>query len=327
MADLRTSYLGLELANPILVASSGMTGSIDGVRRCADAGAGAVVLKSIFEEQIAHEVEGLYPPGDPAMVHPEAYDYITAYGRDHAVDHYLNLVEQSRALAGIPVIASIHCVSAGAWTEFAARIEDAGAHALELNVYLPPTRMTQTAAELETTYFEIARSVKRRVGIPVSLKVGSHFTALAGFLSGLSREADGLVLFNRYHRMDFDIDRVEIIGGAIHSLEHEMQVPLRWISILAGHVHGDLAATTGFHDGAAVVKALLAGASTVQVASALYRHGLGHLGRMRDELAAWMDAHGFARIDEFKGMLSRARTRTPDAYERVQFMKTSVGIE
>lgn len=327
MADLRTRYLGLELANPIVVASSGLTGSVEGVRRCAEAGAGAVVLKSIFEEQIAHEVEGLYPSGDPAMIHPEAYDYITAYGREHAVDHYLTLIEQARAAVSIPVIASIHCVSAGAWTEFAGRVQEAGAQALELNVYLPPTRLTQTAAELETTYFAIARAVKRNVRIPVALKVGSHFTALAGFLAGLSREADGLVLFNRYHRMDFDIDRLEVVGGAIHSTEHEMQVPLRWISILAGHVHGDLSATTGVHDGAAVIKALLAGASAVQVASALYRHGLGHLGGMRDELAAWMDAHGFTRIDDFKGLLSRARSRTPDAYERVQFMKTSVGIE
>lgn len=327
MADLRTRYLGLDLSNPIVVASSSLTGSVEAVRHCADAGAGAVVLKSIFEEQIAHEVEGLYPSDDPSMVHPEAYDYITAYGREHAVEHYLGLIEGARSAVDIPVIASIHCVSAGGWTEFAGRVQEAGAQALELNVYLPPTRLTQTAQELESTYFEIARAVKRQVRIPVALKVGFHFTALAGFLAGLSREVDGLVLFNRYHRLDFDIDRLEVVSGAVHSAGLEVQVPLRWISILAGHVHGDLAATTGVHDGASVVKALLAGASAVQVASALYRNGLGHLGRMRDEVETWMDAHGFTRIDDFKGRLSRVRSHTPDAYERVQFMKTSVGIE
>ncbi len=327
MADLRTRYLGLDLANPIVVASSGLTGSVEAVRRCAEAGAGAVVLKSIFEEQITHEVEGLYPPNDPGMVHPEAYDYITHYGREHAVEQYLGLIEGARAVVAIPVIASIHCVSAGGWTDFAGRVEQAGAQALELNVYLPPTQMTQTADRLETTYFDIAREVKRHIRIPVALKVGSHFTAMAGFLAGLSREVDGLVLFNRYHRMDFDIDRLEITSGAIHSVGLEAQVPLQWISILAGHVHGDLAATTGIHDGAAVVKALLAGASAVQVASVLYRNGVGHLARMRDDLAGWMDDHKFARIDDFKGLLSRARSHTPDAYERVQFMKTSVGIE
>ncbi|OQC38841.1 MAG: Dihydroorotate dehydrogenase A (fumarate) [Deltaproteobacteria bacterium ADurb.Bin058] len=327
MADLTTKYMGLELSNPIVAASSGLTGTIEGVLHCAQAGVGAIVLKSIFEEQIISEVEGLYPVDHQSLAHPEAYDYIKAYGRDHAVDRYLTLIEQSKAKTKLPIIASIHCETAGAWTEFAAKVEDVGADALELNVYLPPTQLVQSAADLERVYHDVVQVVKKTVKIPVSLKVGWHFTALAGFLSTLGQKVDALVIFNRFQRMDIDIDKVALISGSASSKESELQEILRWTSILSGRISADLAATTGIHSGVGVIKALLAGATVAQIATALYRHGFGHVSEMLNEVVDWMEAHGYNSVDEFRGILSRAKTNTPDAYERVQFMKLSVSTD
>lgn len=327
MTDLSTTFLGLRLQNPVVVASSGLTSSLDGVRRAADAGAGAVVLKSIFEEQIDAEGGKLAGSGEGAVYRLEAEEYLARYGREEAVGPYLELIREAKRAVPIPVIASIHCVSSGAWTDFAARVEDAGADGLELNVFVLPADPGRGGAENEKVYFDVASAVTRRVSIPVALKIGPYFSGLAQTLVKLSRSGiRGLVLFNRFFPIDFDLETRELVPGVIYSTPAEMQLSLRWISILSGRVQCDLAATTGVHDGAAVVKQLLAGASAVEVCSALYQNGVEHLTTMVRELGEWMERGGFERIAQFRGSLSQKDVRNPAAYERVQFMRAS-GVE
>ncbi len=324
MTDLSTTYLGLRLENPIVVSSSGLTNTLDGVRRCADAGAGAVVLRSIFEEQIDAEAAAATGSGAAYGYQLEAEEYLSRYGREGAVEPYLELIREAKRAISAPVIASVHCVSSGGWVDFAKRVQDAGADALELNVFLLPVDPMLGADHYEQIYFDVARAVTSRVEIPVALKVGPYFSGLAQTLIQLSRsEIRGLVLFNRPFPIDFDLDTLELVPGVIYSSPAEMHQSLRWISILSGRVLCDLAAATGVHDGAAVVKQLLAGAAAVQVCSALYRSGVAHLSAMTREVGEWMERKGYERIAQFRGALAQKHVAEPAAYERVQFIKTS----
>jgi dihydroorotate dehydrogenase (fumarate) len=327
MADLSTTYMGLELRNPIIVGSSGLTETEDGVRRCEAAGAGAVVLKSIFEEQILAELEGLEDVGSELEPqHAEAAQYITRYGRENAVDSYIELVRRARDAVSIPIIASIHCVSAGGWVEFAERVAAAGADAVELNVYVLPSDPTRDGRDYEQTYIDILADVRRASPVPVALKIGSSFSGLARMAVDLSNAgADALVLFNRFARIDFDVERLAVVPGSYLSHPDELLVPLRWISILSDYVTCDLAASTGVHDGGGVVRALLAGAAAAQMCSALYRGGVDRIGPTLDELDRWMESHGHDTIGAFKGRMSRASSGNTVAYERVQFMRLSTG--
>jgi dihydroorotate dehydrogenase (fumarate) len=328
VTDLSTRYMGLQLENPIIVSSSGLTQSVEGVRRCAEAGAGAVVLKSIFEEQIDADVDALQNSGVGKSWHPEAEEYIGRYGREEAARHYLELIGAAKREVGIPVIASVHCVSAGAWTDFARRAEHAGADALELNVFVLPSDPRRDGPANERVLFDVAEAVTSKVSIPVSLKVGSYLSGLSRTLVELSRTAvRGLVLFNRFFRVDFDIENIELVPAKIFSGPDEIVVPLRWISILSGQVDCDLAASTGVHDGAGVVKQLLAGAAAVQVCSVLYEKDVEHVRSLLGETRNWMERHGFDSINRFRGKLSAAASSNPAAYERVQFMKATAGIE
>jgi dihydroorotate dehydrogenase (fumarate) len=322
--DLSTKYLGMKLENPVIVGSSPFTASVEGVRRCADAGAGAVVLKSIFEEQIEAEVERLVDQSGPLDWHPEAMDYITGYGREGAAREYLELISEAKKAVSIPVIASLHCVTAGAWTRFAKQVEASGADALELNVFLMPLDPRRDAREHEKVHFDIAQAVKSTVSIPVALKVGSFFSGLMKTMTELSRVVDGLVLFNRFLPLDFDIEKLEVVSGDSRSNSAEIAASLRWISILSDRVGCDLAATTGVHDGAGVIKQLLAGARAVQVCSTLYLNGLEQLEEMQGELRDWMGRQGYSTLDAFRGKMSQSQSANPAAYERVQFMKRSV---
>jgi dihydroorotate dehydrogenase (fumarate) len=325
--DLSTRYMGLVLDNPIIASSSPFTASLDGVRRCADAGAGAVVLKSIFEEQIEAGVDQLVEQSEPLYWHAEARDYIEQYGRANEAQEYLKLIGEAKKAVSVPVIASLHCVSAGAWTKFAKQVEDAGADALELNVFLIPADPRRDGREQEKIHFDVAREVKKTVSIPLSLKVGSFFSGLMRTMMELSVLVDGLVLFNRFLQMDIDIEKLELISSDSWSTPADIATPLQWISILAHRVDCDLAATTGIHDGKAVVKQLLAGAAAVQVCSALQANGFGVLGDMLDELRGWMKRHGYSSLQDFRGKMSRERSENPGAYERVQFMKRSVSAK
>ena len=327
MTDLSTLYMGLRLGNPVVVSSSGLTNSLDGVRHAAEAGAGAVVLKSIFEEQIEAETAELKGSSAPIGYHLEAEEYLARYGREEAAGHYLELIREAKRAVSVPVIASVHCVTAGGWTDFAARVEEAGADALELNVFVLPADPRRAGLDNEKVYFDVAHAVSRKVKIPVALKIGPYFSGLAHTLVKLSRSGiRGLVLFNRFFPIDFDLDAMEIVPGKIYSTPAEMQLPLRWISILSGRVRCDLAASTGVHDGAAVIKQLLAGATAVQVCSALYQNGIPHLATIVREIGEWMERKGFERIAQFRGTLAQKHVANPAAYERVQFMKAS-GVE
>ncbi len=328
MTDLSTKYMGLTLPSPVIAGACKLTDSVDGVRDCAAAGAGAVVLKSIFEEQIQAEAAQQQAAADDGAWHTEAYDYIQQYSSESSVERYLDLIRDAKREVRIPVIASIHCVSAGRWLEFAGRIERAGADALELNAFVLPSDLGREPRDLEQVYFDIATEVTRHVEIPVALKLGDYFTSMARTISQLSHTAvDGLVLFNRFYQPDIDIERKRLVPASFLSHPHEIALPLRWIAILAGHTGADLCASTGIDDGAGVVKQLLVGASAVQVVSTLYRNGVAHIGAINDELRAWMERHGHATIDEFRGALSRDRHDDPLAFERVQFMKAVAGIE
>ncbi len=324
MADLKTTFMGLDLRNPVIVASSGLTSSLEKLKECEQAGAGAVVLKSIFEEQIEAEVDGIVAAGETPYAHTEAADYIRNYGRENAVRRFIELITAAKRELDIPVIASVHCVSAGGWTDFAGRVEQAGADALELNVFVLPSDTERDGRAYEQVYFDVLSAVKGKIDIPVALKIGSRFSGLAHTAKGLADAgADALVLFNRFARFDFDIDAMEMVSASYLSEPSEMLVPLRWIALLSGELPCDLVATTGVHDGRDVVKMLLAGAAAVEVCSVFYRHGLSRIGPMLDEMGAWMAAHDFGTIADFKGRMSQESSLDPASYERVQFMKTS----
>jgi dihydroorotate dehydrogenase (fumarate) len=328
LTDLSTRYLGLKLANPIIVGSSGLTKSVEGVKRCADAGAAAVVLKSIFEEQIAAEVDQLVDQSQGSLWHPEAAEYITNYGKETSVAAYLDLIARAKQAVSIPVIASVHCATAGAWTEFVKRVQDAGADAIELNAFVMPSDPRRDGRHNEQFYFDVVGAVKDRVSIPLSIKLGFFFSSLVQTLTELSRTAlDGMVLFNRFYSPDIDIEKLALTPSRIVSSPEEYVRTLRWVSILAGRTDCDIAAATGIHDGKTVVKQLLAGADAVQVVSTLYRNGLGHLQPMLDQLTDWMQRSHFASIADFHGKLAQSASTNPAEYVRVQFMKHSVGIE
>ena len=325
MADLSTKYMGLDLRNPIVAASSGLTKSVEGVVRLAEAGAGAVVLKSIFEEQIVAGVSDLVEKSEDSFWHPEAADYIIQYGMENAVDRTLDLVREAKEKTDIPILASVHCVSPGGWVEFAGRLEKAGADGLELNVFLLPSDPRRDGRANEKAHYDILDEVKKAVSIPVSLKIGRFFSGFAGAVREMAdRGADGVVLFNRFASIDIDTEEMKVVRGAPMSEPGEIAETLRWIAILSGAVPCDIAASTGVHDGAAAVKTLLAGAAAAQVCTALYRNGPEHIGTMLREIEAWMDRRGFSKVEEFRGKLRPCDMDRAAAYERVQFMKTSV---
>ncbi|MBD3348772.1 MAG: dihydroorotate dehydrogenase-like protein [Candidatus Eisenbacteria bacterium] len=296
---------------------------MEGVVECAKAGAGAVVLKSIFEEQILAEAAELEDKSGTSYWHAEAADYIQAYGRENALDYYEDLIRSAKKRTRIPIIASVHCVSPGRWTEFASRFEKAGADALELNVYIfPADPLRQTARANEDAYREILEAVKRHVNVPVSMKIGSNFSSLPEMALKLQTAgANGLVLFNRFYPFDIDVEKMKVAPGPPLSEPSELSNSLRWVSILSGFVQCDIGASTGVHDGAAVVKQLLAGADAVQACSVLYEKGVDHVGTLVKELSDWMEAHDHTSVAAFKGAMSRDMSSNPAAYERVQFMK------
>lgn len=328
MTDLSTSYMGLRLDNPLIVGSSSLTRSPGAVRKCAEAGAGAVVLKSIFEEAIANEVSHQLAQSEDSLIHPEAMDYVRSYTHDNEVGRYLEFIRESKRAVDIPVIASVHCVSARSWPDFAARAAEAGADAIELNAFLLPSDPQREGAAIERTYFELIDAIQSRVQVPVALKLGSYFSGLANMAVRLGATGVGaLTLFNRFFVNDIDLDAITLRRGGHLSSPTEYRLPLRWISLLHGRTDCDLIASTGIHSGETAVKLLLAGATAVQVVSALYEHGLAHLQTMLDDLSAWMVGHGFSSLDEFRGRLSQEEADNPAAFERVQFMKFSAGLE
>ncbi|MCJ8501709.1 dihydroorotate dehydrogenase-like protein [Desulfatitalea alkaliphila] len=326
--DLSTRYLGLHLNNPIIAGSSGWTGSVEKIERVARAGAGAVVLKSIFEEEIAHEHEAVLKEAAAEKVPLDQFDYYDFHLRGKKLEHYLQLIKSAKSRVEIPVIASINCVYSHEWTAFARMIQEAGADAIELNMFFMPSDLARSGQEQEQIYFAIIEKLLKTVSIPVALKISYYFSNLAQTIQRLSRTGvAGLVLFNRFFSPDIDIEKLEIKPSFVFSTPAELTVSLRWIAIMAKKVDCDLAASTGVHDGAAVIKQLLAGAAAVQVASSLYRNGPEQISAMRSDLQSWMLRHKYARVADFRGKLSQDAADNPAVYERVQFMRYFGGEE
>jgi dihydroorotate dehydrogenase (fumarate) len=328
MANLSTTYLGLKLKNPIIVGSSGLTKSVDNIKKLETNGAGAVVLKSLFEEQIRYEVNSLINQNETPAIYPEAEDYIKNYTQEHKIAEYLDLIKNAKKSVSIPVIASVNCMSASEWTVFAKRIQEAGADALELNIFVMSSSPYKNAEQNEQMYFDIITEVKKHITIPIAIKISYHFSAMAHTIQKLSWTGiQGIVLFNRFFSPDIDIDTYQVTASNIYSTPSDISIPLRWIALLSSRVEVDMAASTGVHDGHAVIKMLLAGAKTVQVCSTLYKNGIEHLATMLKDVESWMTAHQYKTIDDFRGKMSLNKVDNPGAYERVQFMKHLAGIE
>ena len=322
MPDLSVSYLGLELKSPIIAGSSGLTNSIESLREIEKAGAGAVVLKSVFEEEIyleyAEEMKKLGPM-DNNLEFLDYYDYEIRQGN---LKRYIQLVSDAKKALTIPVIASINCVSNQEWSFFAKKLEEAGADAIELNMFIRPSDLSQNSRENESIYFDVATRVASNIKIPLSLKISSYFSNLGGMIRDLSfAEISGLVLFNKFYSPDIDVENEKLISADVFSTDSDYTLPLRWIGIMAKRVNCDLAASTGVHDWKTVVRMLLAGASAVQVVSAMYIDGVGVLKELNQGLSDWMEKRNYSSIADFKGKLSIGNDVDPAAYMRVQFMR------
>ncbi|BDD89387.1 dihydroorotate dehydrogenase-like protein [Desulfofustis limnaeus] len=326
MTDLTTSYLGLQLKNPIIAGSCGLTGALAKARELADAGVGAVVLKSLFEEQIEAELKSNIATYQTD--YPEAYDYIKEYTRDSAVSDYLDLISEAKRQLDIPVIASLNCVTAAEWTSFAKKIAKAGADALEINISLLPSDPRKSCSDYEQVYFDVVAKVTDGLSIPVALKMSSYSSSLASLVSRLfwTGKVGGFVLFNRYYQPDIDIKTMTSTSAGVFSTPSDITTPLRWVALLSGMVDSDFAASTGVHDGTGAVKMLLAGARAVQVVSTLYQNGTKQVGVIENEIRSWMASHSFTTIEQFRGRLAYRFGTDQSAFERIQFMKHYAGI-
>ena len=324
MSDLSTSYLGLTLRSPLVASAGPLSESIDDIRRIEDAGAGAVVLYSLFEEQITlesyqldhHLSHGTESFAESLTYLPDVHDYKLG------PDAYLEHIRRAKAAVSIPVIGSLNGVSTGGWISYARKIQEAGADALELNVYFIPTDPALTSAEVEQTYVDLVRDVTRSVGIPVAVKLGHFWSAFANVAARLDGAgARGLVLFNRFYQPDFDLDNLEVVPSLTLSSSYELLLRLHWTAILYGHVQADLAVTGGVHTAEDVLKAMMAGARVAMMTSALLRHGIEHLGAVRDGLLAWMEAREYESVRQMQGSMSYRSVRDPSAFERANYMK------
>jgi dihydroorotate dehydrogenase (fumarate) len=326
MNDLSTTYLGLELKNPLIVGSCGFTNSVAKIRELADNKAGAIVLKSLFEEQIQAELSANLQTYNAD--YPGATEYIREYTRGNEVDNYLRLIAAAKKAIDIPVIASINCVSASEWVAFAKSVEREGADALELNISLLPSNPKMTSGDNEKKYLEIIECVSALVTIPLALKMSHYSAALANLIQRLSwtNKVAGFVLFNRYYSPDIDIDKMIVKSADILSNPGEGYGPLRWIALMSGLIDKDLVASTGIHDSEGLIKQLLAGATAVQIVSTLYKNGVGQIPAMLDGLDKWMTGKSFTRLADFRGKLSYDQAAEPAVFERTQFMKYYGGL-
>ena len=320
--DLSTKYLGLELKNPVIVGSSGLTDSVKKIADLEKFGAAAVVLKSIFEEEITMEYEQVLSEEAPSRFKDDYLDYFDYKIKEQNLSKYIKLISEAKQKVKIPIIASINCTSSHEWTYFAKKIEEAGADALELNIFILPSTLDKSIDDIDHVYLEIINNVKNIIKIPLAIKISYYFSNLGRAVKVLSKTGvQGIVLFNRFYSPDIDLDKMEIISTNVFSTPQELSTSLRWIGILANRVKCDLAASTGVHNGKAVIKQLLAGADAVQMVSSLYQNGPEYMKTVIQDIETWMSEKGFKSIDDFKGKLSQEQSVEPTLYERVQFMK------
>ncbi|MBP5664074.1 MAG: dihydroorotate dehydrogenase-like protein [Bacteroidales bacterium] len=327
MVDLSVKYMGFKLRSPLILGSCALTKDIDKLKQAEEAGFGAVVLKSIFEEEIRNEVNAVVDD-ETALMYRQAYDYMTQYQEMASSSKYLDLIKNATEKLSIPVIASVNCATPSGWTKYAKMIQDAGAKALEINYFILPANFDHNVDFYYRSYIELVENLKRTITIPFALKVSTYFTDMAHFLQKLSYTGiSSLVIFNRFHAPDINIDKLEFASTNSLGNEYELSNTLRWTGLLSGNLRCDLSATTGVHDSKGLIKLLLAGANSVQAASVFYQKGIGYGSTMLVEMKDWMEKHGYNSVDEFHGLMSYKKVENPDSYFRIQFMKHMAGIE
>jgi dihydroorotate dehydrogenase (fumarate) len=325
--DLTTTYMGMTLRSPLVGSASPLWESIDNIRRAEEAGAGAVVLFSLFEEQIRRERESLYHSLDFTRdSHVEAQSYFPEPQQYHVgTEGYLKLISSAKKAVKIPIIASLNGTSLGGWISFARRMEEAGADGIELNIYNIPTDTMQTGAEVEQTYLEIVAAVKDAVRVPVAVKLSPYFSNIAYMARRLDAVgADALVMFNRFYQPDIDLDNLEVTPNVILSTPQALRLPLTWIGILYSKLKASLAATSGVHSGRDAVKLILAGADVTMLTSALLKHGIDHLRTVENELRDWMMEHEYESVKQMRGAVSQVNSTDPSAFERAQYMRALI---
>ena len=327
MYDMHTDYLGLRLKNPIMVGSGPLTASIENLKRCEDAGASAVVLKSIFEEQIEQQASQVVSEQSEYLSHADAEAFVSGHTKEKAVDEYLSLISQAKHSLEIPVIASINAKSDGVWVDYAQRFAKAGCDALEINYYVMGSNVALTGEMMEKQFLSVIKKTRKSVQIPLSLKLGSSYTSLANLLHSFEDEGvDGVVLFNRFFQNDIDINRICLKQGMPLSGEHDYLQSLRWIALMSAELEKmDICGSCGIYSGETVVKELLAGAKAVSICSAAMKQGLEVIGRMLDSVVAWMESHGYDTIEAYQGKLAQEHMTDPSLWERSQYMKALSG--
>ena len=319
MSTINTRYLGFDLSSPIIVGSSNFTSRVESIVEAEAAGAGAVVLKSLFEEQIVSQAHSM----SSQESYPEADDYLKYYTRTNSVDAYLDLIAGARKKVKIPVIASINCFSPEGWIDFALEIEKAGASALEVNIFFIPTDKQKSSADSEKVYFSIIDNLKRKLKIPVSVKIGPKFSNILNFVWQMHNHgAAGVTMFNRFYEPDIDINNMNIVPAPVLSNPVEQRYVLRWIAMVSAQdINIEISASTGVYTGEDAIRYLLAGATTVQVCSALYKRGFTVVSEINETLHRWMDNKEFKSISDFRGKLNYRNIDNPSLFERSQFMK------
>jgi dihydroorotate dehydrogenase (fumarate) len=329
MIDLSTNYLGLRLSSPLVVSASPLSRDIDGICRLEDAGAAAVVLYSLFEEQLREEEIDLhYHLSAGTESFPESLTYLPQPSEFHTgPEGYLNHIRKAKAAVNVPIIASLNGSTRGGWTKFAGEIERAGADAIECNIYYIPTDPKLSAADVEKTYVDIVRAVKSTVTIPVAAKLSPFFSNFTNVAHRLDEAgSDGLVLFNRFYQPDIDLEELEIRPSVLLSSQQALRLPLTWIGILYGKVRASLAATSGVYTAGDVVKLLMVGANVTMLCSSLLRHGINHLRHVERELRDWLEAHEYQSVVQMQGSMSQLKCPDPSAFERAQYMRAVKGM-
>ena len=326
MSNLETTYLGLKLKNPIIIGSCGLTGNIESIKKIASFEPGAIVLKSLFEEQINADISKNLK--NNSETYAEAESYISSYIAYKSLEDYLLLIKQSKALQLTKIIASIHCIHVDEWISFAKKIEDAGADALEINASILPFNEKQTSQEVEEQYFTILNNLREHISIPIALKMSYYSSSLTHLLQKLSwtKHVQGFVLFNRFYNPDININTQEIGVSNIFSTPQEYTLPLRWIALESNKLDIDLCASTGIHSSDTVIKMLLAGASATQIVSCIYQNGPEFIEEIKKDLIKWMKQHQYKNISDFKGKISTNKD-THILFERSQFIKYYGSIE
>ena len=325
MVDLRTTYMGWELSSPIIASASPLSMEVENIKQMEDAGAGAVVLYSIFEEQIRYEKDSFsYLAELGAKTFSEALDYypVKEDGEVRGMESYLDLIRKASESVDMPVIASLNGISEEGWIEYAKQFESAGAKGLELNIFFIPSDLSLTGRDVEQKYIDILKSVKQAISIPVAVKLNPYFSSMGHMAKQLDEAgADALVLFNRFYQPDFDIQHLEVENNLQLSTAEEIRLPLLWIGLLYNKLSTSIAATTGVQGATEVLKYLLAGADAVMTTSALLKHGISHIQTMLTELETWMRLRDFGSIQELRGLMSQEKVKNPVAYERANYLK------